>query len=96
MNIKKATESLSFSMEDNKWDGLRYDALLARQAGQSTPDDLLKWALLRNYARTIGKSWRNFCAFSIMFDDNKNVIKGLTSRGLRVYNALSINERLSA
>jgi len=52
--------------------------------------------LLRNYARTIGKSWRNFCAFSIMFDDNKNVIQGLTSRGLRVYNAISINERLSA
>jgi hypothetical protein len=76
--------------------GLQYKALLARQAGQSTPDDLLKWALLRNYARTIGKSWRNFCAFSIMFDDNKNVIQGLTSRGLRVYNAISINERLSA
>ena len=76
--------------------GLEYDALLSRKLGQTTPDDLLKWALLRSYARMIGKSWRNFCSFSIMFDDNENVIKGLTSRGLRVYNAISINERLSA
>lgn len=76
--------------------GLHYDALLSRPADNKTADSVLKWALLRGYANDIGKSWKTFCAFSIMFDDNKNVIESLTRKGLRVYNALEINESLSA
>ena len=76
--------------------GLKYDAMLSRPMGASTPDDLLKWAALRQYAQSIGKSWKNFCAFSLMFDDNERVISPLASKGVRVYNAISINERLSA
>lgn len=76
--------------------GLHYDAMLSRTLGDNSADALLKWAMLRDYAARIGKSWRNFCAFSLMFDDNKNVIEGLTRKGLRVYNALEINERLAA
>ena len=76
--------------------GLRYDAMLSRPMGANTSDDLLKWAMLRQYAQSIGKSWRNFCSFSLMFDDNERVISTLASKGVRVYNSLSINERLSA
>jgi hypothetical protein len=76
--------------------GLVYDAMLSRPMGADTPDDLLKWVALRQYAQSIGKSWKNFCAFSLMFDDNERVISTLASKGVRVYNAISINERLSA
>jgi hypothetical protein len=76
--------------------GLEYDALLSRPLGNNSPDSLLKWALLHDYANSIGTSWANFCARSVMFDDNQNVIEALTIKGLRVHNAISINKALEA
>ena len=76
--------------------GLVWDAMLSRIEGDSTPDALLKERALRNYAASAGIAWRRFCLFSVMIDDNKNVISHLTARGLRVYNALEINARLAA
>ena len=76
--------------------GLEYDALLSRPIGNNSPDSLLKYGMLRDYANSLGKSWANFCARSIMFDDNQNVIETLANKGLRVYNAISINKALEA
>jgi len=41
-------------------------------------------------------SWRKFCASSMMFDDNLNVIQTLTNNGLACQNALEINKALGA
>ena len=76
--------------------GLEWDAMLSRREGDTTSDAILKERALRNYAATKTYSWRRFCMFSVMIDDNKNVISHLTARGLRVYNALEINARLAA
>lgn len=76
--------------------GLKYDAILSRNEGDTTPDHLLKYAMLRDYADYCGISWRRFKMFSVMFDDNKNVIDHLTANGLKVYNAIEINERAVA
>lgn len=76
--------------------GLEYDAMLSRTLGDSSPDHLLKEAMLWGYALENGESWARFCRRSIMLDDNKNVIKHLRGAGLRVYNAISINRELSA
>lgn len=76
--------------------GLQYDAILSRNEGDTTPDHLLKYEMLRDYADHCGISWRRFKMFSVMFDDNKNVIDHLTANGLKVYNAIKINERAVA
>jgi len=73
--------------------GLTWDAMLSRNEGDRTADADLKLAALRNYAASAGISWRRFCMFSVMLDDNKNVIDLLTRAGLRVYNALELNAR---
>ena len=75
---------------------LEWDACLSRPLGNTNPDGELKFALLQKYARAKTHSWARFCKFSLMIDDNKNVIAYLTARGLRVYNALEINARLAA
>jgi len=76
--------------------GLEYDALLSRPLGNNSPDYLLKWSLLHDYANSIGKSWANFCSRSVMFDDNQSVIETLTNKGLMVHNAILINKVLEA
>ena len=76
--------------------GLRYHAMLSRPLGATTSDDLLKLVALRRYAQKIGKSWANFCATSIMWDDNADVQKTLASRGLIVHNAIIANKELRA
>ena len=76
--------------------GLHFDALLSRQEGDTTPDDELKLRMLRRYASTKPISWRRFCNFSLMFDDNQNVIKTLSKHGIKCYDAIEINARLSA
>ena len=73
--------------------GLVWDAMLSRDAGDRTAHADLKLRSLRNYAASAGISWRRFCMFSVMMDDNKNVIDLLTRAGLRVYNALELNAR---
>ena len=73
--------------------GLVWDAMLSRNEGDRTADADLKLTALRNYAASAGISWRRFCMFSVMMDDNKNVIDLLTRAGLRVYNALELNAR---
>ena len=75
---------------------LPYHAMLSRPQGATTSDDLLKLVALRKYAQNIGKSWANFCATSIMWDDNENVQKTLASRGLIVHNAIIANKELTA
>ena len=77
--------------------GLEYDAMLSRPEGNMITDAALKYLSLYHYATRVKEQrWKTFCAFSIMFDDNKNVIEGLNRKGLRVYNALEINKRLAA
>ena len=75
---------------------LPYHAMLSRPLGATTSDDLLKLVALRRYAQRIGKSWANFCATSIMWDDNAEVQKTLASRGLIVHNAIIANKELTA
>jgi len=73
--------------------GLYYSACLSRLEGDCTSDALLKERALRNYAACEGISWARFCMFSVMLDDNQNVINHLTARGLRVYDAIQLNKR---
>jgi hypothetical protein len=76
--------------------GMFAEKIISRQEGDTTPDDLLKLRGLRQYAADQGISWRRFCASSMMFDDNLNVIKTLTNNGLSCQNALEINKALGA
>jgi hypothetical protein len=76
--------------------GLRFDGMICRTEGDTSPDAILKERGLRNYAASAGISWARFCKFSVMLDDNKTVISHLTARGLRVYNSLEINARAVA
>ena len=74
---------------------LPYHAMLSRPEGNDSPDAWLKVALLANYAKTQGVSWARFCRNAAMFDDNKGVLKSLSKRGLRCYNAVTFNETLA-
>jgi hypothetical protein len=74
---------------------LPYHALLSRPEGNDSRDAWLKVALLANYAKTQGVSWARFCRNAAMFDDNKGVLKSLSKRGLRCYNAVTFNETLA-
>ena len=76
--------------------GLEYDAIICRSEGNRTSDAILKERGLRQYAADNGIAWRRFCMFSVMLDDNENVISHLTARGLRVYNSLILNARAIA
>jgi len=76
--------------------GMFAEKIISRKEGDTTPDDLLKLRGLRQYAASIGMSWRKFCASSMMFDDNLNVIQTLTNNGLSCQNALEINKALGA
>ena len=75
---------------------LFWDGLISRSLKDGSADAVLKERGLRTYAHEQRVSWRRFCQFSMMFDDNLNVIKALTARGLRVYNSLEINARAVA
>ena len=75
---------------------LHFDALLSRQEGDRTPDGELKLRMLKRYAMTKRGSWKRFCAFSIMFDDNQSVIETMNQHGVKTYDAIEINARLSA
>ncbi|MGA0347121.1 MAG: hypothetical protein ACO3N9_11340 [Alphaproteobacteria bacterium] len=76
--------------------GLRWDACLSRPAGNTTPDAELKEKLLRKYAMARPMTWARFCATSVFYDDNKNVLAMLDRIGIRAYDSLTLNERLSA
>jgi hypothetical protein len=76
--------------------GLRWDACLSRRAGDSSPDAELKERMIRNYAATFPVSWARFCRTAVFFDDNKNVLEMLARIGIKAYDSISLNERLSA
>ena len=76
--------------------GLRWDACLSRREGDATPDADLKEKMIRNYARTRPMGWAKFCATAVFYDDNKSVLKMLDRIGIKAYNSLTLNERLSA
>ena len=76
--------------------GLRWDACLSRPIGDSTPDAELKERMVRRYAQTRPMSWGRFCATSVFFDDNANVLGMLDRIGIKAYNSVSLNARLSA
>ena len=71
--------------------GLHFHALLSRPNGNNTADAILKEQLLREYAYDLGVTWRRFCMFSVMIDDNESVINRLRSIGLSCHNALTLN-----
>ena len=76
--------------------GLRWDACLSRPVGDSTPDAELKERMIRRYASARPMSWARFCATSVFYDDNKNVLAMLDRIGIRAYDSLTLNERLTA
>lgn len=76
--------------------GLLADAVLSRKEGDDSKDHDLKLRLLFNYAQERGLNFRRFKMFSVMFDDNKNVINHLTANGFKVYDAIQINKQLKA
>ena len=76
--------------------GLRWDACLSRKNGDTSADADLKEKLIRNYARTRPMLWDRFCATALAFDDNITVIDRFTAIGIKCYNSLELNERLSA
>ena len=76
--------------------GLRWDACLSRREGDRSPDADLKEKMIRQYAQTRPLSWARFCATSVFYDDNKSVRKMLDRIGIRAYDSLTLNERLSA
>ena len=76
--------------------GLRWDVCLSRPMGDSTPDAELKERMIRRYAQARPMSWARFCATSVFYDDNKNVLAMLDRIGIRAYDSLTLNERLSA
>ena len=75
---------------------LRWDACLSRREGDATPDADLKEKMIRQYAQTRPMSWARFCATSVFFDDNANVLTMLDRIGIKAYNSISFNARLSA
>ena len=76
--------------------GLRWDACLSRREGDATPDADLKEKMIRQYAQARPMSWARFCATSVFFDDNANVLAMLDRIGIKAYNSISFNARLSA
>ena len=76
--------------------GLRWDACLSRRPFEITPDAELKEKMIRDYARTRPMTWARFCATSVFYDDNKNVLSMLDRIGIRAYDSLRLNARLSA
>ena len=76
--------------------GLRWDACLSRRPFEITPDAELKEKMIRDYARTRPMTWARFCATSVFYDDNKNVLAMLDRIGIRAYDSLTLNERLTA
>ena len=76
--------------------GLRWDACLSRREGDATPDADLKEKMIRQYAQARPMSWARFCATSVFFDDNESVLTMLDRIGIKAYNSISFNARLSA
>jgi len=76
--------------------GLRWDACLSRRPFEIMPDAELKEKMIRDYARTRPMTWARFCATSVFYDDNKNVLSMLDRIGIRAYDSLTLNARLSA
>jgi len=76
--------------------GLRWDACLSRRPFEITPDAELKEKMIRDYARTRPMTWARFCATSVFYDDNKNVLAMLDRIGIRAYDSLTLNARLTA
>ena len=76
--------------------GLRWDACLSRPAGNSMPDAELKERMIRKYASARPMSWARFCTTTVFFDDNASVLAMLDRIGIKAYNSISLNERLSA
>ena len=74
--------------------GLRWDACLSRREGDATPDADLKEKMIRQYAQARPMSWARFCATSIFFDDNANVLSMLDRIGIKAYDSISLNETL--
>ena len=76
--------------------GLNFDRILSRPTGCNMSDHLLKESLLFADAVEQGESFYRYARRSVMIDDNKNVLNHLTGLGFRCYDAISINEALSA
>ena len=74
--------------------GLRWDVCLSRREGDTTPDADLKEKMIRKYASARPMSWARFCATSIFFDDNANVLSMLDRIGIKAYDSISLNETL--
>lgn len=70
--------------------GLGWHRMLSRPEGDMRPAYKLKRELLS----TLPGGWRQVCRTSVMYDDDFSVIRNLTRDGLKVYDAVSLNEWL--
>lgn len=74
--------------------GLYTDAILSRPDGDTTGDAALKVRLLRDYAESLGMSWRGFSRWAYMFDDNASVLETLADHGINTNCAIRANAKL--
>ena len=76
--------------------GLMSHHILSRPEGCTMADAELKEIQLRLFAQSLDLSWSEFCSQAIMYDDNRAVIGLLSMNGLKVEDAITLNEALAA
>jgi hypothetical protein len=75
--------------------GLRYDVLLSRKEGDNTPDATLKVLALKQYAKSIGKSWAVFCATCFAYDDNDAILATLSKHNINTFDSKILNGKIA-
>lgn len=71
--------------------GLRFTRILSRPAGCTDADWQLKENLLREDAKAQREFFLNYCANSLMFDDNQEVLNHAENLGIIAFNAKELN-----
>lgn len=77
-----------FFMEND----IPFEVMLSRPEGCTMADHELKDIQLRLFAQSKGISWKRFCAESVLYDDNNNVLNHLGSIGVSTRNAVTLNK----
>ena len=70
---------------------LYYNVLLSRADGDSTPDATLKVLALKQYAKSLGKSWAVFCATCFAYDDNDVILDTLSKHNINTFDSKILN-----
>ena len=75
--------------------GLYYNVLLSRKDGDNTPDATLKVLALKQYAKSIGKSWAVFCATCFAYDDNDAILATLSKHNITTFDSKILNGKIA-